>query len=274
MGQINVTNLVLKAWWEMLNGNISVPVYRVDAPASEEGNYLLLRVESETDNSNNSKFVTNPVIITEVVTKYKVAIKDGDAADIDSEVATLLFPSVGQLGLPAQSGIQITEVQRTNATYIPEDDGTFRYNRLITRNRHRVVQLEETLGVELITNGTFAGDATGWSVGNSWYYDTNKVSFDAALDGINELKQLNNSAMTEGARYRVEFDIAGSGGFVLARLANGDSQVFYFNQGHCAFDGTWSGIYEGFKIIFQPNIGFGVGTPKGSIDNVSVKEIL
>lgn len=145
MGQINVTNKVMKAWYEMLTqGNLSVPVYRVDAPASEEGNYVLLRVESETDNSNNAKFVSNPVIITEVVTKYKVAIKDGDAADIDSEIATLLFPSVGQLGLPAQEDIQITEVFRTNATYLPEDDGTFRYHRLITRNRHRVVQLQLT----------------------------------------------------------------------------------------------------------------------------------
>lgn len=144
MAAINITNKIMKAWYEMLNGFISVPVYRVDAPASEEGNYVLLRVESETDNSNNDKFVTNPVIITEVVTKYKVAIKDGDAADIDSEIATLLFPSVGQLGLPAQEDIQITEVFRTNATYLPEDDGTFRYHRLITRNRHRVVQLQLT----------------------------------------------------------------------------------------------------------------------------------
>lgn len=144
MAAINITNKIMKAWYEMLNGFISVPVYRVDAPASEEGNYVLLRVESETDNSNNSKFVSNPVIITEVVTKYKVAIKDGDAADIDSEIATLLFPSVGQLGLPAQEDIQITEVFRTNATYLPEDDGTFRYHRLITRNRHRVVQLQLT----------------------------------------------------------------------------------------------------------------------------------
>lgn len=141
---INVTNKVMKAWYEMLHNNISVPVCRVDAPASEEGNFVLLRVESETDDSNNSKFVTNPVIITEVVTKFSAAIDDGLAGEIDGEIAILLFPSVGQLGLPLQDDIQITSVVRQNATYLPEDDGTFRYHRLITRNRHRVVQLQLT----------------------------------------------------------------------------------------------------------------------------------
>lgn len=134
----------MKAWYELLSGVISVPVYRVDAPISEEGNFVLLRVESETDQTNNSKFVTYPVIISEIVTRFKAAIDDGVAAEIDSEIVSLLFPSVGQLGLPAQNDIQITRVDRINATYIPEDDGTFRYYRLITRNRHRVVQLQLT----------------------------------------------------------------------------------------------------------------------------------
>jgi hypothetical protein len=107
---INVTNKVMKAWYELLHGNLSVPVYRVDAPISEEGNYVLLRVESESDKTNNSKFVTSPVVITEVVTKFSAAIDDGVAAEIDSEIAELLFPVVGQHGLPAQDDIQITDV--------------------------------------------------------------------------------------------------------------------------------------------------------------------
>lgn len=144
---INVTNKLMKAWYELLNGNLTVPVYRVDAPSSQEGNYVLLRVESDSNRTNNSRFVTNPVIITEVVTKFAAAIDDGVAGEIDSQIAELLFPVVGQHGLPAQDDIQITDVIRANATYIPEDDGTFRYHRLVTRNVHRVVQLAEGSGV-------------------------------------------------------------------------------------------------------------------------------
>lgn len=139
---INVTNRVLKAWFELLDGNLSVPVYRTDAPASEDGNYVLLRVESDSDTPYNSKAVSNPVIITEVVTKFNTMIDDSIAGEIDEEIAELLYPvDVAYHALPVQNDIQITSVQRRDSTYISEDDGTNRYNRLVVRNIHRVEQL-------------------------------------------------------------------------------------------------------------------------------------
>ena len=135
----NVTNKVLKAWFELLNGKISVPVYRTDAPP-DAINYVLLRAESETDKTNNAKFVTAPVIITEVVCLFNARIDDSLAPGIDDEIAGLLFSAPGKNSLPIQSGIQISGVHRLNATYLPEDDGTFRIHRLITRNVHRVTQ--------------------------------------------------------------------------------------------------------------------------------------
>lgn len=140
----NIVSKVLKAWYELLNNNISVPVYRMDAPATEEGNYVLLRVESETDARNNARHVVNPVIITEIVTKHQVVIDDSIAPGIDDEICELLFASTRQHNLPVQADIQITDVRRANATYINEDDGTNRYHRLVTRNVHRVAQLDLT----------------------------------------------------------------------------------------------------------------------------------
>ena len=132
----------MNAWFALLDGNISVPVYRVDAPATETGNYVLLRVESFTDSSNNSKFVTEQVIITDVVTKFATMINDSKADEIDEEISGLLYPSSpGHHALPSQADIQIVSVIRRDATVLNEDDGTYRYNRLITRNIHRVEQL-------------------------------------------------------------------------------------------------------------------------------------
>lgn len=131
----------MKAWYELLNGNISVPVYTDDTAPTEEGHYVLLRVESDGDNSNNQNFVTNPVIITEVVTRFKVRIDYWKAGEIDSEIGVLLKPTSATHALPVQEDIQIVDVRRSNATYINEDDGTFRYKTLVTRNLHRVVQL-------------------------------------------------------------------------------------------------------------------------------------
>lgn len=139
---INVVNKVLTAWYELLNGNISVPVYRVDAPPTEEGHYVILRAESSTPTLNNHKFVTNPVIITEVVTKFATRIDDSVANDIDNEISELLLPTASTHALPQQDDIQITSVIRQDQTYLPEDDGTFRYHTLITRNVHRVEQLQ------------------------------------------------------------------------------------------------------------------------------------
>lgn len=132
----------MKAWFILLDGNISVPVYCDDAPASEYGNYLLLRIESDSDTPNNHAWFNNPVLITEIVTKFETRVNYELAGEIDNEVSGLLFPgNVPNHALPAQAGIQITSVQRRDATYLPEDDGTFRYKRLVTRNIHRVIQL-------------------------------------------------------------------------------------------------------------------------------------
>lgn len=138
---INVTNRILKAWYELLNGNLSVPVYRMDAPISEEGHYVVLRVESDTDTPYNHKFVSNPVVITEVVTRFQTMIDDSKAGDIDEEICQLLYSDPAHHLLPVQDDIQITSVHRRDATYLPEDDGSNRYLRLITRNVHRVEQL-------------------------------------------------------------------------------------------------------------------------------------
>lgn len=138
---INPAHKILSAWFALLNGNLSVPVFRTDAPADYEGNYVIIRIESATDTPNNHVFISNPVLITEVVTSSQIMLDDSVAPMIDEEIGTLLYSSPRQHRLPAQTGIQITSVQRRDATYLPEDDGTKRFLRLITRNIHRVEQL-------------------------------------------------------------------------------------------------------------------------------------
>lgn len=140
----NIVIKVLNAWYELLNGNISKPVYRVDAPATEEGDYVLLRVESETDSTNNARHVSNPVLIVEVVTKHAIMIDDTVAPGIEDEIMQLVFSNPGVHNLPQQDGIQITDVRKRDSTYLNEDDGTRRIHRLISRWTHRVAQLQLT----------------------------------------------------------------------------------------------------------------------------------
>lgn len=140
---INVANKLMNAWYDLLNGNLSnsVPVYRYDAPTGYTGNYVLLRAESENEAGNNQRDVSNFVIITEVVTVFDTMIDDSVAGGIDSEISILLSDSPGKINLPVQDDISVTDIRRSNSTYIPEDDGVHRYLRIVTRNVHRVEQL-------------------------------------------------------------------------------------------------------------------------------------
>jgi hypothetical protein len=139
---INPGAKILKAWFDLLDGSLSVPVYRTDAPYTETGNYVLLRLESSTELSNKHHFITRPVIITEVVTKFDSMIDDSIAIEIDSEISSLLKTTVGRHNLPDQDGIEINGVSRVNQTILPEDNGSSpKINRLITRNVHIVSEL-------------------------------------------------------------------------------------------------------------------------------------
>ena len=137
---INPGGKLLKAWFELLNGVVGVPVYRTDVPSTETGNHIILRLESSTDQRNNHANVTMPVLITEVVTRYDTMINDQEVFDIDTAIGNLLSPAPWGHNLPVQDDIQVVTVVRRDQTVLPEDDGTYRYNRLITRNVHMVLE--------------------------------------------------------------------------------------------------------------------------------------
>lgn len=138
---INVTNKLLKAWYELLSGNISVPVYMIDAPASEEGDYVLVRPESGTKIPNAHAYRSQPVIIVEIVTRNKTMIDYTTAGDIDTGIGQLVYDDPATHNLPAQDDIQISRCEKGDQTYLPEDDGTNKHNRIITRWLHVVEEL-------------------------------------------------------------------------------------------------------------------------------------
>ena len=56
------------------------------------------------------------------------------------------------------------------------------------------------LGSELVTNGTFTGDATGWTLGTGWAYNSNDIA--KSSDGTGVLSQ-SISGLVIGSRYRI-----------------------------------------------------------------------
>lgn len=138
---INPGRLILKAWYELLNGNISIPVYRTDAESGLVGHYLLIKIESSTNQNTNTSFNTFPVLIADIVTRFANKIDDAVVFDISNEIDALVFTDPSHHGLPVQTGIQIVKVTKQNETVLTEDDGSIpKINRLVARYSHNVLQ--------------------------------------------------------------------------------------------------------------------------------------
>lgn len=142
----NVMDQLADSWYTLLNGNLSydsreVKVYSEDADSADKFHYVVIKAESETDDSNKTSFVKNPVIIIDIITVHSITgVRKSIVNDIDDQIGELLFPT-RKCALPALDGLQITNVRPEGSTYLNEDDGTKKYYRKVTRYVHRVTQI-------------------------------------------------------------------------------------------------------------------------------------
>jgi len=142
---INVTNLLIESWYELLNNNVTVdaitiPVYRTSAPVDEKNDYIIIRKESETEVPLGSRIWTKPIIITDVVTHFANTHRDDKATKIDSAICALWSGSILNNNLPEKSGIQISNVYKQSVNYLEEFTKAEYIYRIITRYRHDILQ--------------------------------------------------------------------------------------------------------------------------------------
>jgi len=140
----DVLDPVTDAWFNLLNHQLSyegqeVKVYPVDADNTDDFHYVLIYSEGETDESNGSRFVTNAVIVVDIVTKHSIAIKKTIVNNIYNQIIGLLFPT-RQCALTT-TGFQILNVRPDNSSSLEEGDESGRIYRKTTRFFHRINQL-------------------------------------------------------------------------------------------------------------------------------------
>jgi hypothetical protein len=115
-------------------------------------------------------------------------------------------------------------------------------------------------GANIITNGTFTGNATGWVLGAGWTYGTDKVSHSS---GVNKLTQA--GAVVSKQRYIIRLTVTGTTGSVTVAVG-GVSNVVNAGAGAVTLEVIATTTGGGFKIQVTPTNDF-----NGSIDTVSVK---
>lgn len=137
---ITVTGKLLDSWQELIDGSLSVSVHKDDVPEDESGNYVLLMAESETEDDTKQSFRSDVVVITDIVTRFNVAIDSSVAEGIDGEIKALIKSAPGLHALQAQSGMQILDVRPETTSYLTEYEAGIKYYRKIVRYTHRIIQ--------------------------------------------------------------------------------------------------------------------------------------
>lgn len=129
---INKEKYVRQAFYDALIGNIPVEVFKEDVPADQKAPYVLIRIEGNTDRSNNHGFNGMTVVLLEVVASFRNVIDPDVVDDIDEDV-TLVIKPTPDATLAVGGGLQMASMKPTQSNYLQEDDGVDRYHRKITR---------------------------------------------------------------------------------------------------------------------------------------------
>jgi len=138
---INVMGKLMDSWQELIDSTISVPVYKEGSvPEDEKRNYVELRAEGETEDDTKQSFRSDAVVITDIVTRFNVAIDRSVCERIDGEIKALIKSSPGVHGLVAQPGMQILDVKPETTTYFEEYESGIKYYRKIVRYTHKITQ--------------------------------------------------------------------------------------------------------------------------------------
>ena len=173
------------------------------------------------------------------------------------------FITTGTLGAGAITGTSITDSGLTQYRIpVAGVGGLLGDSADLTFDGSQLTTQTGTLGDELVTNGTFTGSATGWTLGTGWQYVSNLVRKNA--DGTGTLSPTIPITIVAGNYYTLTFTISnwtvGSvtpsiGGVILDSI--GQNQIYIRTFKATATD----------NLIFTPT-----NTSRFYIDVVSVKQ--
>src|SRR3989338_9430576 len=128
-----------------------------------------------------------------------------------------------------------------------------------------------SLGTEKVTNGTFTGAATSWTLGTGWAYSANTVTKNA--DGTGTLSQTSAAmatALVPGETYALTFTVSSlTVGSFVPSVGGQTLQTIYFRS--TTGSGTFTQYFVATStadLVFTPT-----NTSRFTLDTISVKKI-
>lgn len=126
------------------------------------------------------------------------------------------------------------------------------------------------LGPEMVTNGSFDGSAAGWTLNAGWSYASNHVSTDGTSSTFFQLITF------DGAKtYKIDYELANSNNQLLNILVLGGAQTNLINYGVTNSNGPKTIYGTGPNFSTTQNFGFAPdsSTPFiGDMDSISIHQ--
>jgi len=115
---------------------------------------------------------------------------------------------------------------------------------------------------QMVTNGSFTGGATGWTLGSGWAYGTNAVAHTAGVATATQ-----SLTVVTGRSYRLSFDLTRTAGDLTVTLTNATGTSGALILTATGVEVIFVATATGAAVLtFTPSTDFA-----GTIDNVSVK---
>jgi hypothetical protein len=184
---------------------------------------------------------------TKALAVWKEALSDQELADLTyptptDPTFTLDFDTIAE---------QFTFARGSEATYV---------------DAQGLIKSTNELGEELITNGDFSNGSTDWTLGTGWTISGGTANYDG-LQAYQLLRQGTANGVI-GKTYIVKYDVSNNNGVggIIAKF--GGVNLSSYNSNNGSFEYYVDAISTDY-IRFTPQLDF-----NGSIDNVSVKEVI
>jgi hypothetical protein len=123
--------------------------------------------------------------------------------------------------------------------------------------------LDISLGTEILTNGTFTGNANGWTLGSNWAYGSNKVAHSSGATAT--LSQTGLAALTVGAFYKLEYTTTYGSATITPSIADVTLPARTVTGTYIEYFGA---VIAGTSLVFTPG-----STSTGDLDTISLKRV-
>lgn len=137
----DVNTPVRKAWYTLLNGNLSygglnVPVQdeKLKEVNSIYKHYVILAEQTSTPDESKQGYERQVTINLDIVTKTDNSVSKSIADNIANQILNLLYPTLHVHALPTPAGWQFLNPQLERETYLPlqETPTSFTMRKILT----------------------------------------------------------------------------------------------------------------------------------------------